>query len=739
MRLLWRQLTIPPRPQKNTVWSVALSLGPRLKRCQTREKSPHPQDAQLQSSIWLQVELQARCPGLANHFRENPPPKSVTRRLLMTEDLDTPRLPNNPIDHIASLPGASNQAPEGDSLAGPSSLHYTPPMHDSSPLSTTYSGSEVTLHPRTSSMVAETRRLEHLWQLEKQQKDAEKKSNDSMRAIISIKERDIEDQQRQHVVREDTHRLEVLAFENELKLLRIEMKETNDRIQLDAKTTKLAVAKKDEELHSLYKHTSWQEEATVKQIQEFQDKAQESRQEKQVLTSQLDQYKKETAILARMNKHLSGEKDTLVEDAKRSAYELSAQHDLREMILAEQNDEFQLEKSVMTIEYQDTIDQTEAALCTQNELRQDQLQSMFDTHKQQESILVTRFQEQINQLKSDLTIAKAYRPTHALATAGAGGDGDSVPSSSPSTPPPAYHTRNSSKRDSMADLSTSPVRKRRNTNEYFQDMLAVMPASGKYQDHKRSGMDKVSPTNPNIRNRTDSHYGFPAGPVDTRDEYHRRAHQQHFMGDTQDHIRLPQATHSQDMRQPPNDPGNQQHLPAAPHPDMAYRDIQHRYQESSTSLGPTPTVHQATTCIPNIPPRQQPPSAIDYQHMQPTSAFQPIANIPSQHLQSISRGGNPIPQFSTAYPTPPNLPGSSQHQLDYVMYDQQMPYPSNLAGNVPGTQIMASSHMQQLGSGAPPPPPQGSLAPATLQQQQQIAPPSPSSSSSLPATARRTP
>ena len=80
-------------------------------------------------------------PRARNPTYEGKPLKSVTRRLLMEDDMatsthDTPpgrhTQPNYPIDSIASLPGASNMVADSSSPAGSSSIHVTPPAHDSS-------------------------------------------------------------------------------------------------------------------------------------------------------------------------------------------------------------------------------------------------------------------------------------------------------------------------------------------------------------------------------------------------------------------------------------------------------------------------------------------------------------------------------------------------------------------------------------------------------------------------------
>ena len=545
----------------------------------------------------------------------------VTRRLLMEDELQastsiTPtgrQLPQPafPVDSTVSLPGASNLTPDSLSPAGSSLIHVTPPMLDSSDLlSTDNSGSRVFCDPKNveiSPLIAESHRLENLWQLEKKQKEAERKSNESMRAIIQIKDRDIEEQQLNHTLREDEHKQERIDLEKQLIALRLELHSTNARIHKEAKVAKKAVARKDEELRGLYNHTHWQEESAEKATKEFQDVALEHRREQKLLKTQLDQSKKEAAILARMNKHLAGEKDEIAAQARQTASDLDAQKELKECLLDEQNQEFQLEKSVMASESQDTIDQIEAAMSTQDELRTEQFQEMFDEHKRQEAIMHKKFQAQIAGLKSDLIIAKATGPPHSLAAAGGAGDGDTAPSTSDSSAPPAYTPIKSGKRDSQEGMSGGPMRKRRNTNEYMHDMLAVMPASGTYQKHqdlKRQGNEDLSPANPNIRNTTDRHYGMPSGPVDSRDDYLRHPPTYQQMDDTHDQIRSSQATTSQDLRMPPTDSGNQQpqhqappmntNNPACPYPNMEYRNPQHRFQETSTSYDHTPTSYQGS-------------------------------------------------------------------------------------------------------------------------------------------------
>ena len=84
-------------------------------------------------------------------------------------------------------------------------------------------------------MVAETHRLEALWKLERQQKEQERKNNEHLETLVSLKERDISEQNRNQELMQGKHRLEVIAFERQLQLLRLELKNTNIRISQEAK------------------------------------------------------------------------------------------------------------------------------------------------------------------------------------------------------------------------------------------------------------------------------------------------------------------------------------------------------------------------------------------------------------------------------------------------------------------------------------------------------------------------
>ena len=97
--------------------------------------------------------------------------------------------------------------------------------------------------------------------------------------------------------------------------------------------------------NAAFKHTSQSEKATGKQIREYQDLALVTRREQQILKKQLEDAKRQTADIAKMNEHLVSEKDNSVTSAKQTAAALNAQQELRENQLEEQFDDFQLKKN----------------------------------------------------------------------------------------------------------------------------------------------------------------------------------------------------------------------------------------------------------------------------------------------------------------------------------------------------------------------------------------------------------